>query len=138
MKRITTMLAVMMLTLALGAGMAFAAALDGTSAGDKLMGTNEVDTIRGKAGADKIFGKGNGDKLFGGRGADVIRGGRDGDGFFGGRGKDLLMARDNEPDNVRCGRGRDAVKADAEDVIAFNCENVEQPANEAPVKPRTT
>lgn len=129
MKRMATMITVMMLTLALGTGAALA--LDGTSSADKLMGTAQADTIRGKAGADRIFGKGNDDKLYGGRGRDVLKGGRDSDGLFGGRGKDLIMARDHGLDNVECGRGVDTVQADAEDVISSNCENVDQTAGKA-------
>jgi Ca2+-binding RTX toxin-like protein len=108
MKRIATILALMGLMLAVGAGAAFALNLKGDNGPDRLIGGPQDDVLRGLGGRDFLNGKGDSDRMFGGRGADTI------------------VARDGERDLVNCGRGRDTVRADAdnEDRIANNCEVV--------------
>lgn len=95
--------------LALAAGTAFAAVLQGTPGPDDLKGANEADRLLGGAGRDQLDGRGGDDLLRGGAGDDtlidhagndVLRGGPGDDTFggnpgddtvFGGRGDDVLL-----------------------------------------------
>jgi len=69
-----------------------AAATNGTSRGDVLVGTNAPDTIRGLGGGDVLFGLGGNDVLDGGPGNDVLIGGAGDDVLRGGAGDDVLIA----------------------------------------------
>jgi hypothetical protein len=79
----------------------------GTEKRDRLSGTAENELIRGLSGNDRIKGGGGNDCLRGNRGADRID------------------ARDGEADRVRCGRGRDKVRADRGDRVG-GCEVVQR------------
>jgi hypothetical protein len=50
----------------------------------------------------------------------------------GGDGDDAITSRDGSADTVTCGAGADTVVADATDVLAADCENVQLPATETP------
>jgi Tol biopolymer transport system component len=115
--------------------------LHGTAARNTLCGRGRGDTLFGLAGNDTLLGDGcrapgsagrngsaaakaGGDRLFGGRGNDKLFAAGGGDRLDGGPGRDLLQggagpdrfdARDGRRDTIRCGGGRDVVRADARD-----------------------
>jgi Ca2+-binding RTX toxin-like protein len=104
----------------------------GTPRADALMGGPGADTIFGLAGADILRGGAGNDVLRGGQGDDEIRGelGNDlvvgsvgHDVLHGGAGDDVVEARDGRRDRIRCGPGRDRVKADRIDAVT-GCETV--------------
>lgn len=108
-KRLTILLTVAALMLALGVGTALAINLTGTSGPDRLVGTADNDTLRGLGGNDLLIGRGDSDRLFGGAGNDRIN------------------AVDPRPegDLVNCGPGNDRAFVDpsTEDIVR-NCERV--------------
>jgi uncharacterized repeat protein (TIGR01451 family) len=87
-------------------------------------GKDRGDTIFGEGGADQIFGAAGNDHLVGGDGGDRLRGGKGKDLLEGGAKRDRLLAVDGAKDTVRCGAGRDRVRADRRDVVADDCERV--------------
>ena len=87
-------------------------------------GKDRGDTILGEGGADQIFGAAGNDHLVGGDGGDRLRGGKGKDLLEGGAKRDRLLAVDGAKDTVRCGAGRDRVRADRRDVVADDCERV--------------
>jgi len=91
--------------------------LRGTSGKDNILGTNGGDRIRTLAGNDTVDGRGGRDCLLPGRGKDFVRGGTK---------ADHIIARDGSRDRIRCGPGRDTVKADRKD-RARGCERVRRP-----------
>ena len=137
MRRITTIATTVMLMVALSAGAAFAALVEGNNADNTLRGTNQADTIHayggedvvnalsgrdevhGGYGADTLYGNGYGDTIFGGYGQDR---------FYGGYGQDHLVSRDlnssgiGQRDVLDCGSGYDTFAADYEDRVLDNCE----------------
>ena len=113
--------------------------LEGTAAGEALLGGPGVDHIRGLAGRDRIdaaagddqvcggdggdygygrdgidsiLGGAGNDRLFGGRHGDIIDGGTGHDALMGGRGADTFQAADGTKDCILTGRGDDVVSAD--------------------------
>lgn len=82
----------------------------------RLHGGAGNDKISGNFGDDAIFGKDGNDRLFGDAGRDLISGGS---------GDDQIFAIDGTRDEVRCGSGRDTVKADAQDSVSGDCERVD-------------
>jgi Ca2+-binding RTX toxin-like protein len=66
--------------------------LNGKAGDDWLEGGGGDDTLRGEEGNDWLFGGGGADKLYGGLGNDLIDGGES-DLLFGGIGNDLLLGR---------------------------------------------
>ena len=44
--------------------------------------------------------------------------------YLGGTGNDRVFARNGKVDRIGCGRGRDRVRADANDRVAGDCETV--------------
>lgn len=96
-----------------------------TAAGDDVVvGDRGADAIEGGEGRDALSGTGGEDAIFGGDGVDRLSGGEDDDSLSGGTGNDTIDASDGSPDRVRCGPGKDAVRADRLDRIAPNCERV--------------
>jgi hypothetical protein len=95
----------------------------GTSASDDLIGTGEADELDGLGGRDSVRGRPGDDCVNGGKGADALRGGSGRDRITGGGGDDRLRAKDGDGDTLRCGRGRDRVKADAQDRVGRSCES---------------
>lgn len=93
--------------------------ITGTPKQDELSGTNRGDRIRGRAGNDTLDGRGGRDCLLPGPGQDKIVGGSKGD---------LIVSRDHARDRIRCGPGRDTVKADRRDLVR-GCERVRRPAH---------
>ncbi len=101
--------------LALSAGVAYAAIVEGTSGPDNLEGT-EVrdtifgfagdDTISGLAGTDTLQGGGGGDTIYGGDGADVLRGRGGDDHLHGGSGD---PTDPKHTDEYYCGAGFDTI-----------------------------
>ena len=107
----------------------------GTPAADKLKGTTFGDRLLGLAGDDLLVGGNRDDCLFGGRGndrlrgdagADRLHGGPGVDRLDGGAGRDRLDSRDGRREVVRCGTGRDRVRADRRDRL-IGCERRELP-----------
>jgi Tol biopolymer transport system component len=92
-------------------------ALYGHGGSDELDGAGGPDFLQGGGGNDLVRGSGGDDRLYGGAGRDLLAGGGD---------EDLLVSRDGTADDVRCGTGRDTVRADRRDRIASDCERVER------------
>ncbi len=128
MRRATLLTAMAVLILAIGAGIAYAATIQGTSGPDDLVGTPERDTIygykgtdmlEGLAGTDTLQGGAGPDKLYGGAGADVLRG-RDGD-------DELFGGVDGKIDEFFCGAGNDIAHVEGPEHSGLNlnrCETV--------------
>jgi len=71
------------------------------------------DVLSGSRGPDELHGDAGSDLVVGAQGGDLIRGGRGRDLLLGGRGADFIFReRDSQRDRIRCGPGRDRVKAD--------------------------
>jgi Tol biopolymer transport system component len=107
----------------------------GTHGSNRLHGTARTEAFYGRGGNDRLYAFGGPDFLQGGLGRDILfaglgddrlYGGPGGDRLNGGPGWDALYSRDRVRDVVVCGSGRDAVRADREDVIARDCELVER------------
>ena len=64
------------------------------------------------------------DHVCGRRGRDVIDAAAGRDRIDAGSGNDFIEARDNDPDDIRCGAGVDRVFADRSDRVAADCEHV--------------
>jgi Ca2+-binding RTX toxin-like protein len=86
----------------------------GQTGDDVLIGGRRGDLLIGGSGNDRFRGGGGPDRISGGRGRDLI---------LGGSGRDSLTSRDSWRDRVRCGPGRDQVKADRRDQLR-GCELV--------------
>jgi len=113
--------------------------LEGTGAGETLLGGDGIDRIRGLAGRDRIDvlagddeacgglggdylygrdgidtlrGEEGNDRLYGGRHGDLMEGEAGHDAFLGGRGDDTILAADGTKDCIVTGRGDDTVAAD--------------------------
>jgi hypothetical protein len=95
--------------------------LTGTSGNDKLLGNGGNDTLNGRAGSDCLYGGSGKDKLSGGSGNDKLKGGSGKDSYDAGSGNDSIDAKDGVKETIRCGRGKDSVKADAGDKL-IGCE----------------
>lgn len=137
--------------------------IEGTTAGDDILtyGQYGGNVIRGLAGDDKIQTGSQKDEIDGGTGADSITAGFGDDTVTGGAGPDVILSdggtvycgyytcespygndrvlvRDGEVDSVDCGVGQDYVQADADDVVAANCETVERPGGKPATSTTTT
>ena len=88
--------------------------LEGEEGNDVLLGGSSFDELDGGAGSDRLLGRGRADEIRGGLGTDLLSGGRGGD---------FLRDRDDKRDVMRCGSGRDRVKADRHDRLR-GCELV--------------
>lgn len=66
----------------------YTSVVEGTAAGEQLLGTNDRDLIRGLGGADTLFGFQGDDKFEGGDGDDYLSGGN---GSFSASGNDILL-----------------------------------------------
>jgi dienelactone hydrolase len=96
----------------------------GTSGDDRLLGTNQGDRLIAGKGADVAKGRAGKDCISGKGGRDRLTGGKDKDKINGGKGGDRIFARDGARDVVKCGKGRDRVKADRKDRVSASCERV--------------
>jgi hemolysin type calcium-binding protein len=103
--------------------------LDGGDGNDKLDGGKGTDMLDGGAGDDRLEGRGGTDTLNGGDGNDKIKGGKGADTIDAGAGDDKIDARGDgkTADDVTCGEGTDTVKADRNDTVTSDCENVKLP-----------
>ena len=150
MRRMATILAVVVLMLTVSSGMAVAAfedSITGTDHTDIITGTGKAEQISGLGGGDQINGRGGNDLIQGGRGPDEVADGLGQDSVYGGAGKDNLIGQGGDTsldhfyagggddtvqpvdrpavkDVVNCGPGTDEVYADEADVIKDNCERV--------------
>lgn len=83
-----------------GSGGLFDQTIEGTAAGEQLVGSSGKDLIKGLGGADQLFGLGNDDTLQGGDGDDHLAGGNGSgsgsgdDRLEGGSGNDTLSGED--------------------------------------------
>jgi Ca2+-binding RTX toxin-like protein len=108
-----------------------ASTITGGAGNDKLRGHDNTETIDGGPGADRVEGGMGNDTLTGGPGEDQIFGDATSDvcGIYYCKipfGNDVIDARDGQLDGIDCGAGEDRVVADAVDVIAANCEQVDK------------
>ena len=137
MRKITTIATAIMLMVALSAGAAFAALIQGNNNDNTLTGTSRSDTIHAYggqdvvwalSGRDEVHGGSNADHLYGNRYGDTIYGGIGQDRLYGGYGDDHLVGRDlnnrgiGQRDVLDCGPGYDTFAADYEDRVLNNCE----------------
>ncbi len=122
--RKATMVAVMAAAfLVMAAGVAVAADFRGTDGPNTIIGTKNADRIDALAGDDNLFGGGGNDRLIGNRGDDDIYAGVAADAVNAGRGDDYIDVQgDDTRDVVRCGSGRDVVRANPQDALAGDCE----------------
>jgi len=107
----------------------------GTTAGDRIGGSEYFDIINGLGGNDALLGRGGNDALYGengddriagGAGDDFILGGPGDDRLYGGPGDDVIIGG-NGRDVIDCGPGNDTVEgAGPLDTIAKNCERVKR------------
>ena len=95
----------------------------GGSGRDRLAGGPGEDGLSGGPGKDRLSGGSGKDRLSGGRGRDTLSGGRAKDSFNGGSGADTIKSADGRKERVRCGKGKDRVRADAADRL-LGCERV--------------
>ena len=104
----------------------------GLAGADRLRGGGGEDCVRGDADRDAVFGDDGNDTLLGGAGRDRLYGGPGDDALVGGgavdlldggAGADILDAADGRAERVRCGSGRDRVRADRVDRLS-GCERV--------------
>jgi hypothetical protein len=107
--------------------------LAGNRGADRLFGGPGRDRLIGAQGNDGLQGHGGADRLSGGRGPDRLNGGGGNDRLSvggatnrasGGAGNDRISARNGKRDKINCGRGNDTVRADRNDRVLGNCENV--------------
>ena len=98
--------------------------LDGGKMDDRLEGGRGHDRLLGGDGGDTLGGGDRADLIRGGPGADRLFGGDGKDRFLGGGGKDSIDSRGFLRDRVKCGGGRDKVRADRLDIVARDCERV--------------
>jgi Ca2+-binding RTX toxin-like protein len=97
--------------------------LDGGPGRDKLKGQKGDDTLTGGPGNDVLIGGPGNDKLNGGKGNDTLIGNGGKDSLVGGPGNDTINSRDGVRELVKCGPGRDKVRADKKDRLS-GCESV--------------
>jgi Ca2+-binding RTX toxin-like protein len=122
---------------AVAATTALAANVRGGKGDDVLNGTPGNDRIAGFAGNDMLNGLAGDDRLRGGKGADILNGGDGNDKLKGGKGADRLNGDAGDDvidgrgdgqtaDVITCGAGVDTVKADRNDQVSADCENVKR------------
>jgi hypothetical protein len=112
--------------------------LRGLSGADLMLGDRPNVQDSTTDGDDELFANEGKDTLAGLGGSDLLRGGAQADRIEareasenpgedtvgGGGGKDVILAHDNEFDNINCGEGTDTVIFDEGlDEVAANCEN---------------
>ena len=107
------------------------ATLVGHGGDDTLRGSDGQDRLEGGAGADYLDAGFGDDVIVAGPGPDTVHGDRAGGecGYYWCKypfGNDTIDVRDGERDTVTCGAGQDSVQADAEDVVAPDCETADK------------
>jgi Ca2+-binding RTX toxin-like protein len=103
--------------------------LVGANGDDYMVAEGDQDTLEGGGGEDRMYGGFDDDRLEGGDGKDFLYGDTGRDTLIGGTGNDFVDAQGNEresyggpSDIVRCGPGRDTVKANTYDRVSRSCE----------------
>jgi Ca2+-binding RTX toxin-like protein len=99
----------------------------GGIAGDDLSGDVDDNTLRGDTGQDLIDGT-----VEGGTREDLREAKDEADRLLAGDASDLVMARDDLPDQVACGDGEDLAIVDDKDKV-INCETVDRQGSRVPV-----
>jgi hypothetical protein len=99
----------------------------GTSGSEDLVGGVGNDVIYGGPGDDSLlFGDDGDDVIYGGEGNDSLSGGEGKDRLYGGDGNDRLQpevrVKDEQPDKLYCGKGKDQYAADKKDYVDSSCE----------------
>jgi alpha-tubulin suppressor-like RCC1 family protein len=102
-------------------GTARADSISASRLDDIVLGLAGNDVLRGRRGNDTISGGRGRDLLVGGLGNDRLIGGKGVDRFDAGPGDDFVNSRDGIREVVRCGTGRDRVRADRFDRL-MGCE----------------
>ena len=131
MRKLVLLLAAMALALVVASGVASAVNKIVTNGTDLLAGTDGDDNLVGRGGNDFVKGLKGSDNLAGGKGNDFL-----GDDVFrefsednlsGGNGNDTILVDNGTAaeDVVVCGDGFDRVFADRVDLIAADCERVQ-------------
>jgi hypothetical protein len=95
----------------------------GLAKSDRIRGVGGHDCLLGEAGSDELRGEDGWDRLTGGAGRDRLYGGTGLNAYDAGRGRDFVDSVNGKREPVRCGPGRDRVKADPSDDL-FSCEVV--------------
>ena len=96
----------------------------GSRGKDVLKGDKNNDNLTGGQGSDRLSGGSGNDSLQGNAGSDKIRTGSGSNVVGGGADDDRIRARNGSRDKIRCGLGRDVVRADDEDRVHRSCERV--------------
>ncbi|MEM1430122.1 MAG: Calx-beta domain-containing protein [Pseudomonadota bacterium] len=92
-------------------------ALNGTVAGDLMLGLGGNDTIEGRRGNDTILGGAGSDTILGGTGEDLLNGGNGRDDIFGGDDDDTILGRKGR-DSLRGEGGEDTLEGgDGDDTL---------------------
>ena len=107
----------------------------GNRGNDAIDGGEGRDLIRGGFGKDRLAGGDQADKIFGGPGDDGINGQAGRDVIRAGRGDDLIIATDGQRDSIKCGPGKDSVRADKRDRVSRDCERVVRVRPVSPITP---
>jgi hypothetical protein len=110
MRTPTLLIALMSVMVVVFAGVALAAVIEGNDKDNHLRGTPRHDTIHGKGGDDLINGLAGNDKLIPGSGEDMVNAGG---------GNDFVDAVDESQDLIVCGGGRDRLRMNPGDRIAW-------------------
>jgi Ca2+-binding RTX toxin-like protein len=97
--------------------------LSGGSGKDRLFGNSGSDRLSGNSGNDRLSGGSGNDRLSGGSGKDRLKGGSGRNRYSGGSGGDSINSKNGRKETVRCGSGRDKVRADGSDRL-IGCEVV--------------
>jgi Ca2+-binding RTX toxin-like protein len=84
----------------------------------------DIEGVRGGFGPDILLGNAADNVLDGGPGDDHVLGGAGVDQLRGGSGQDLVVARDGEPDAVRCGTKRDLALIDGDDELVASLSDI--------------
>ena len=105
---------------------------DDGAASEKDDVRDDIERVIGGSAGDALTGNGAANSLLGGDGPDVITPGGGADSADGGPGDDRIEAGDVAQDTIACGDGNDLVVADADDIVAADCETVDRSAPAGP------
>ncbi len=98
--------------------------LFGQAGDDRLLGGTGDDMLAGGSGNDRLQGGSGANRMFGEAGNDRIVAGTGLNAIDGGSGNDVIEARNGRRDSIRCGTGRDRVRAERVDRLS-GCESVD-------------
>jgi hypothetical protein len=119
MRRVTMMLAAMALMVGLFAGVAYAATIEGTSAGEILLESDLNDMMFGRGGSDEVDAGAFGPNGF------LLETPRDTDVANGNAGDDVVFTDDGDGrDTANGGNGDDDCIIDPNDTATSSCERV--------------